>query len=175
MHVFATGGTGHADPYIISDLTEAGHKATALARSDAAATAAAVYALGADVRHGDLEGLKQAAVAADGVLAGTHRGHEGFAAFLQTAADEMDTSVIEFQEYVAQGDRVLVVGVASGKIKATDKAWKDDWVFAITVHSGKITKIREYLDTQALAEASTPSTPDNAAGPHADGSDLRAS
>ena len=61
---------------------------------------------------------------------------------------------MEHREYVAQGDRVLVVGFASGKIKATKKAWDDDWVFAITVRSGKLTKIREYVDTQALARAS---------------------
>jgi uncharacterized protein len=57
-------------------------------------------------------------------------------------------------EFVAQGDRVLVVGVATGKIKATNKPFKDDWVFDITVRNGKLTKIREYIDTQALAQAS---------------------
>ena len=57
-------------------------------------------------------------------------------------------------EFVAQGDRVLVVGVATGKIKATNKTFKDDWVFDITVRDGKLTKIREYIDTQALARAS---------------------
>jgi ketosteroid isomerase-like protein len=55
---------------------------------------------------------------------------------------------------VAQGDRVLVVGVATGKVKATNRSFKDDWVFAITVRDGKVTNIREYVDTQALARAS---------------------
>jgi len=87
-------------------------------------------------------------------LAGTHRGHAGLADLLQTASETMETSVMEFHEYVAQGDRVLVVGFASGKIKATDRAWNDDWVFAITVRNGKVTNIREYVDTQALARAS---------------------
>jgi ketosteroid isomerase-like protein len=57
-------------------------------------------------------------------------------------------------EFVAQGDRVLVVGVAAGKIKATNRAFKDNWIFAITVRNGKLTNIREYVDTQALARAS---------------------
>ena len=57
-------------------------------------------------------------------------------------------------EFVAQGDRVLVVGVATGKIKATNKLFHDDWVFDITVQNGKVTRIREYIDTQALAQAS---------------------
>jgi ketosteroid isomerase-like protein len=48
----------------------------------------------------------------------------------------------------------MVVGVATGKIKATNRTFKDDWVFAITVQNGKVMKIREYIDTQALARAS---------------------
>ncbi|XKM42987.1 nuclear transport factor 2 family protein (plasmid) [Rhizobium ruizarguesonis] len=90
----------------------------------------------------------------DWPLAGTHCGHEGLADLLQTASEKVETSVMEFHEYVAQGDRVLVVGFASGKIKATNKTWKDDWIFAITVRDGKLTNIREYVDTQALARAS---------------------
>src|ERR1035438_8030123 len=90
----------------------------------------------------------------DWPLAGTHRGHAGLAEVLQKASDEVETTYPEPPEFVAQGDRVLVVGVAAGKIKATNRAFKDDWVFAITVQNGKVTKIREYIDTQALARAS---------------------
>ena len=49
-----------------------------------------------------------------------------------------------------------------GKIKATNRAFRDDWVFAITVQNGKVTKIREYIDTQALARASHPARSSNA-------------
>jgi ketosteroid isomerase-like protein len=87
-------------------------------------------------------------------LAGTHRGHAELAAVLKKASEEMETTYPEPPEFVAQGDRVLVVGVATGKIKATNKPFKDNWVFDITVRNGKVTKIREYIDTQALARAS---------------------
>jgi thioredoxin reductase (NADPH) len=90
----------------------------------------------------------------DWPLAGTHRGHAGLADVLQKASEEVETTYPEPPEFVAQGDRVLVVGVATGKIKATNKAFKDDWVFDITVRNGKLTNIREYIDTQALARAS---------------------
>ena len=73
---------------------------------------------------------------------------------LQKASEEVETTYPEPPEFVAQGDRVLVVGVATGKIKATNKSFKDDWVFDMTVRDGKVTKIREYIDTQALAQAS---------------------
>ena len=89
----------------------------------------------------------------DWPLAGTYRGHAGLADVLQKANETVETSFPEPPEFIAQGDRVLVVGVATGKIKATNRAFKDDWVFAITVRNGKVTKIREYIDTQALARA----------------------
>jgi uncharacterized protein len=89
----------------------------------------------------------------DWPLAGTHRGHAGLAVLLQKASEMVETSYPKPPEFVAQGDRVLVIGSATGKIKATNKPFKDDWVFAITVRSGKVANIREYIDTQALARA----------------------
>jgi ketosteroid isomerase-like protein len=90
----------------------------------------------------------------DWPLAGTHRGHAALADVLQKASEEIETTYPKPPEFVAQGDRVLVVGVAAGKIKATNRPFKDDWIFDITVRDGKVIKIREYIDTQALARAS---------------------
>ena len=87
-------------------------------------------------------------------LAGTHRGHAGLENVLQKANETVETAFPEPPEFVAQGDRVLVVGFATGRIKATNKTFEDYWVFAVTVRNGKLTKIREYIDTQALARAS---------------------
>jgi ketosteroid isomerase-like protein len=71
----------------------------------------------------------------------------------------MEISLMESREFVAQGDRVLVIGVARGKVKATNKTFEDDWVFTITVRDGRLTSIREYIDTQALARASQMDSP----------------
>ena len=90
----------------------------------------------------------------DWPLAGTHRGHAGLAATLRKASEEVEMTYPKPPEFVAQGDRVLAIGVAMGKIKATNKPFEDDWVFDITVRNGKLTKVREYIDTQALARAS---------------------
>jgi hypothetical protein len=89
----------------------------------------------------------------DWPLAGTRHGHAGLADLLETASKSMETST-EPREFVAQGDRVLVVGFARGKIKATNKTFEDDWIFATTVRDGRLTNIREYINTQALARAS---------------------
>jgi uncharacterized protein len=89
----------------------------------------------------------------DWPLAGTRHGHAGLADLLETASKSIETST-QPREFVAQGDRVLVVGFAKGKIKATNKTFEDHFVFAMTVRNGKVANIREYIDTQALARAS---------------------
>ncbi|GAA4722514.1 Nucleoside-diphosphate-sugar epimerase [Promicromonospora umidemergens] len=74
MRVFVTGGTGHSGSHIIPELITAGHEVTGLARSETAA--AALSALGAKVRRGDLQdldGLKEAAADSDGVIHVAHR------------------------------------------------------------------------------------------------------
>ena len=89
----------------------------------------------------------------DWPLAGTRHGRAGLVDLLETTSKTIEMST-EPLEFIAQGDRVLVVGFARGTIKATNKSFEDQWVFAITVRDGKLTNIREYIDTQALARAS---------------------
>ena len=87
-------------------------------------------------------------------LAGSHRGHAGLENLLQKANETVETLYPEPPEFIAQRDRVLVIGSATGRIKATNMTFVDYWVFAISVRNGKVTNIREYIDTQALARAS---------------------
>lgn len=90
----------------------------------------------------------------DWPLAGTYRGHPGLEDALGKANETVETSYPKPPEFIAQGDRVLVVGSATGRIKATNKTFEDKWVFDMTVRNGKVTTIREYIDTLALARAS---------------------
>ena len=69
MRVFVTGASGHIGLPVVRDLLAAGHQVVGLARSEASAKT--IAATGAAVRHGtldDLDGLKQAAREADGVI-----------------------------------------------------------------------------------------------------------
>jgi ketosteroid isomerase-like protein len=59
-------------------------------------------------------------------LAGTYHGHAELAAVLKKASEEVEMTYPQPPEFVAQGDRVLVIGVATGKIKATNKPYKDE-------------------------------------------------
>ncbi|HUN37138.1 MAG TPA: SDR family oxidoreductase [Trebonia sp.] len=69
MRVFITGASGHIGSAVVPELLRAGHQVVGLARSDN--SAAALAAVGAEVRRGDLDdldGLRAAAEAADGVI-----------------------------------------------------------------------------------------------------------
>jgi nucleoside-diphosphate-sugar epimerase len=69
MRVFVTGASGHIGSPVVTELLEAGHEVVGLARSDD--SAAKIEAAGAEARRGDLDdldGLKEAAREADGVI-----------------------------------------------------------------------------------------------------------
>jgi len=88
-------------------------------------------------------------------LAGTYRGLAGAATFFQKLTAEVEILAFEPREFVAEGDRVLVVGWERAKVKATDRTYQADWVMAFTVQNGKVTKYHQYTDTQSIAEAYT--------------------
>jgi uncharacterized protein len=62
-----------------------------------------------------------------------------------------EISFLETREFVAQGDRVLVVGFDRARVKATNRTYEGHWVMAFTVRNGKATNVREYIDTLSLA------------------------
>jgi nucleoside-diphosphate-sugar epimerase len=112
MKVFVTGANGWIGSAVVSELIEVGHDVVGLVRSDEAA--AAVAAAGAEPRLGsieDLDGLRSAAAAADGVIHTAY--HHDFSEMEKAA--QMDRQAIEALASALEGsDRPLIIttGVA---------------------------------------------------------------
>jgi uncharacterized protein len=85
--------------------------------------------------------------------AGDYRGRSGVADFFQKLAAAVEFLDFQPREFVAEGDNVLVIGSDRAKVKSTNRILEVNWVHAFTLRDGKVTKFREFTDTQAIAAA----------------------
>ena len=86
-------------------------------------------------------------------LAGTYKGRNRVAEFFKLLSDLTEISTFEPREFVAQGDKVVVLGRETGRVKSTGRGFQSDWAMAFTLRNGKIVKFQEYTDTANLEAA----------------------
>jgi uncharacterized protein len=87
---------------------------------------------------------------ADLSIAGRRTGKQAVAQFFEQLAATLDVENFRPNEFISQGDRVIVIGEDKSRVKATGKAIPSDWVHAYTVRNGKITTFDEYGDVSAV-------------------------
>ncbi len=130
MRVFVTGASGWIGSATVAELISAGHQVVGLARSDA--SAAALITAGAEVHRGtldDLDSLRDAAAASDGVIHLAFKHDIAFSGGFQAAADADRRAVETFGEALAGSQRPLVIasgtlGVSPGRV-ATERDGHD--------------------------------------------------
>lgn len=90
-------------------------------------------------------------------FAGLHRGREAVAKFFRDFAQAAEFEAFEPREYVAKGDKVIVLGHERQRIRATGRVVETDWAMVFVVRDGRITRFRNFVDSRdagSSAEAS---------------------
>ena len=115
MRIFVTGASGWIGSAVTAELIDAGHEVVGLARSDD--SAAAITAAGAIAHRGsldDLDGLRAAAEASDGVVHLAFQHDIAFSGGFEAAATADRRAVETFGDALAGSGRPLVI--ASGTL-----------------------------------------------------------
>jgi ketosteroid isomerase-like protein len=82
--------------------------------------------------------------------AGRRRGHAAVGEFFTTLVTMADITRFEPQDFIAQGDKVVVLGEETAVIKATGATLENRWVHIFTVSGGKIVAFEEVFDATPI-------------------------
>ena len=84
---------------------------------------------------------------------GDRHGHAGATEFFVQLGTNVDFEHFEPGAFVAEGERVVVLGRERGRVKNTGKTFDNEWALVFTVEGGKVTGFQCYENTAAIAEA----------------------
>jgi ketosteroid isomerase-like protein len=90
--------------------------------------------------------------ASDLPTAGTRRGQAEVGDFFRALNELIEFEHFEPQTFLADGDRVVVLGTNRYKVKGgSGKSLAEEWCHIFTIADGKIVAFQEYLDTAPFA------------------------
>lgn len=85
--------------------------------------------------------------------AGHRRGRLEVAGFFKALNDAFEIQRFEPKEFIEQGDRVVVLGEETVRVRSTGRAVEFIWAHVFEVRDGKVVSFHEYGDTEpAVAE-----------------------
>lgn len=111
---------------------------------------------------GDVDGLLE--LFADNILwqvpeienapfTGVREGKPAVAEFFKLLSENETFDRFEPLEFIAQNDKVVVLGEVAATVNPTGRSYESDWVHVFTVHDGVVTSFQEFFDTAAVTKA----------------------
>ena len=86
-------------------------------------------------------------------FAGRYRGRAEVTGFFGKLAETTELDPFTIEQYIEQGDVVVVLGSYTGRSKAAQKSFSSRWSMVFTLRGGKVTRFEEYQDTAAIEKA----------------------
>ncbi|MGB7202029.1 MAG: nuclear transport factor 2 family protein [Pyrinomonadaceae bacterium] len=87
------------------------------------------------------------------LFAGARKGKPAVGEFFGQLAEGEDITHFAPNEFIAQNDRVVVLGESTATVRSTGKTYSTDWVHIFKVTDGKITNFLEFFDNAAATRA----------------------
>jgi len=84
---------------------------------------------------------------------GKRHGADQVAEYFGLAAEHLAVREFTAKEFIAQGDKVVVLGHGAWTARDTGQDFESDWVHVFTIHDGRIAVFREFMDAHIAAEA----------------------
>lgn len=92
-------------------------------------------------------------------FSGSREGRAKVGEFFSELTAAEDITRFEPLEFIAQNDKVVVLGESAATVKSTGRSYETDWVHVFTLHDGKVIEFTEFFDnaaaTRAFAKAAT--------------------
>lgn len=86
-------------------------------------------------------------------FSGKRKGLEAVGEFFAQLNDAEEFSRFEPTEFIAQGDKVVVLGSSTSNVKSTGRNLDLEWVHVFTLREGKVAGFQEYFDSAAANKA----------------------
>jgi uncharacterized protein len=86
-------------------------------------------------------------------FAGAWHGRQGVEKFFGAVAASQEMMEFQPDQFIAQGDTVVVLGCFVMRVKATGRISRSDWAHVWTLKRGEVAVFREYVDTAAVSAA----------------------
>lgn len=84
---------------------------------------------------------------------GLQRGKKGVAEFFRQLGESEEILSFEPKEFIAQGEKVVVIGEYRARVRATGQTGESPWIHVMTVRDGKLARFFELYDTAAAQRA----------------------
>jgi ketosteroid isomerase-like protein len=85
--------------------------------------------------------------------AGQRRGHAGVREFFNALLTTLEIDDFEPKDFLAQGERVVVLGTSREGPRAAGKLFDFSWVHIFTVRDGRIVAFEERADVSMIVDA----------------------